>query len=278
MRYYPRGRSGPRPPRGIPASDPSMLFSRRVPPEQWTEQLRLTALANLAHELRTPIQVLLGYLDTLKDQMPELPTESNRVLERMNANACELARVVENIMEFAREEGRKEVNGDEEVSTLELLDEVMPLIESVNQDKKLELRFDLDDAPAVIHARHRQLRLILANLAVNAVRFTSAGSVTIAIRRAGRPGRPQVSFEVIDTGPGISAELREQIFKPFVQLASRSNRQYSGLGLGLTVVKRCVAALKGKLALQSTPGHGARFIVRIPVNPHGAGSLPLKGN
>ena len=278
MRYYPRGRSGPRPSSEIPIANPPSLFGKRAARESWTEQLRLTALANLAHELRTPIQVLLGYLDALKDQMPKLPTASGRMLERMNANACELARVVENIMEFAQDDDHVEGNGVQEVSTLELIDEVLPLIESVNHEKRLELKFDLDDAPAVIHARHRQLRLILANLAVNAVRFTPTGSVTIAIRRGGRSGKPQVSFEVSDTGPGVTAELREQIFKPFAQLSAGANRKYSGLGLGLTVVKRCVATIKGKLEIHSVPGQGARFVVRFPVQTHGSGSLPLKGN
>jgi len=277
MRYDPpRGRSGSRPPHGMSVPDPSLLFSKRVAREPWTEQLRLAALANLARELRTPVQVLLGYLDALRDQMTKLPAGSGWMLERMNANACELARVVENILEFARDEVREERREVEEVSTLELLDEVMPLVESVNHEKRLKLQFDLDDAPAVIYARHRQLRLILANLAVNAVRFTAAGSVTISIRRSGRPGKAQVAFEVRDTGPGISAELRDQLFKPFGQLAPAGTRQFQGLGL--TVVKRCVATLKGKLEIHSTPGQGARFMVRFPVHPHGTRSLPLKGN
>ncbi len=279
MRYNSRVRSGKRPPPGGPIPNPSLLYSKRVGSEPWTERLRLAALANLAHELRTPIQVLLGYLDTLKDQLPStLPARSRKMLERMNANACELARIVENIMEFALDDAQAEANGDTEVPTLDLLDEVMPLIESANQEKGLDLQFDFDDAPAVIYARHRQLRLVLANLAVNAVRFTTAGSVTISIRRAGKPDGPEVAFEVSDTGPGFGPELRDELFEPFAQLSSSNSRRYRGLGLGLTVVKRCVAALNGKLEVHSVLGQGSRFVVVFPVHPHGATSEALKGN
>ena len=271
MRHFSRGRSSStRPPQSLPLSTPSLLYSKRLTRQPWSEQLRLMALANLARDLRTPIQVLLGYLDALKDQLPKLPAGSSRMLERMNANACELARVVENIMEFAQDEPHREGNGADEIPTLELLDEVMPLIESVNQDKRLRLAFDLDEAPAVIYARHRELRLILANLAVNAVRFTPSGSVTISIRRSGKPANPQVTIEVSDTGPGITPELRDQIFKPFAQLPSGRSGHHRGLGLGLTVVQRCVAALEGKLEVHSTPGQGSRFTVRFPVHRHGA--------
>lgn len=279
MRYNSRGRSNKPPPQRVPIPSPSLLYSKLVSVDSWSERLRLAALANLAHELRTPIQVLLGYLDTLKDQLPStLPTRSRKMLERMNANACELARIVENIMDFALDDAHTDPHGDSKVPTLDLLDEVLPLIESINHEKGLNLQFELDDAPVVIYARHRQLRLILANLAVNAVRFTAAGSVTVSIRRAGKPDHPEIAFEVSDTGPGFGSELREELFEPFARLSSSNSRRYRGLGLGLTVVKRCVAALNGNLEVHSTLGQGSRFVVTFPVHPHGVRSEVLKGN
>lgn len=272
MRNNSHGRSGKRPPRKAPAPKPSsLLYSKRVGGEPWTERLRLAALANLTHELRTPLQVLRGNLDVLADEAPdELPPRWRKIIERMNANACELTRIIENMMVFVLDDPAEHVTA--EVPTRELIDEVMLLMEAVNQDKQLDLRVDLDQAPPVVRAPHRLLRLILANLAVNAVRSTDDGRVEIAIRQGGKPDRPELALEVADTGPGFGPELRDGLFEPFARLSSAHNPDYRSLSLGLSVIKRCVAALDGNLEAHSVPGHGSRFVVRFPVPPHGGAS------
>jgi signal transduction histidine kinase len=235
-----------------------------TPDEKWAKGVRLEAVANLAHELRTPLQVLLGYLDALREEIATAPlARTRRIIDRMNANANELARIVENIMEFALPD--EPDTSEQEVALFELLDEVMPAIEAANQEKKLKLHIQLETAPSLIRASHRPLRLILVNLAVNAIRFTPAGSVTIAIRAAGTPETPQIEIEVADTGPGLDPEVLERLFEPFKQLSGSSERRFRGMGLGLTVVKRNVATLGGTLELSSQPGRGSRFVVRVPV-------------
>ncbi|MBF6568166.1 MAG: HAMP domain-containing histidine kinase [Candidatus Binataceae bacterium] len=239
--------------------------------------IRLEALGKLAHELRTPIQILLGYLDALPEDLPQnTPAASRRMIARMNVTAVELARIVENLMEFALVDAQAEADTETEVATLDLIDEIMPLIEAANHDKNLKLKFELDDAPPTIRARHRQLHLMLSNLAVNAIRFTAAGRVTIAIRQSGTPEQPAICFEVSDTGVGFRREVHAQIFEPFAQLSSSNRRRYRGVGLGLTVVKRCVAALKGTIEVYSKPGQGSRFVVNFPVQPAPTGAA--KGN
>jgi signal transduction histidine kinase len=234
--------------------------------EQWAKGVRLESLANLAHELRTPLQVLLGYIDALRDDLASAPpARAHRMVDRMNANANELARIVENIMEFAPADVNAEYAGETEVALFDLLDEVMPAIEAANQEKGLKVHLEIDTAPTMIRACHRPLRLILANLAVNAIRFTPAGSVTIAIRGAGTEHYPEVEIEVSDTGPGFDSALAARMLEPFEQLSTTSERHFRGVGLGLTVVKRNVDALGGVLEVSSEPGQGARFIVRIPV-------------
>ncbi|HUY19412.1 MAG TPA: HAMP domain-containing sensor histidine kinase [Candidatus Binataceae bacterium] len=272
MRNNSRGRSGKRSPRAVPSAKPSsLLYNRRADGEAWTEHLRLAALASLTHELRTPLQVLHGNLDRLKHEAPDnLPARWHQMLERMNVDVCEFTRIVENIMVFVLDDPSKEVRA--KVPTRELIDDVMPLIEAVNHDKQLALQVDLDEAPPVVHAPYRPLRLILANLGVNAVRFTDRGSVKIAIRQAGKLDRPEVAFEVADTGRGFGAELRDGLFAPFAQLASSQHPGLRSLGLDLSVVKRCVASLDGNLEAHSVPGQGSRFVVRFPVPAHGVTS------
>jgi two-component system sensor histidine kinase CiaH len=269
MRNNSRGRSGKRSPRAVPSAKPSsLLYNRRADGEPWTEHLRLAALASLSHELRTPLQVLHGSLDRLEHDAPDkLPTRWQQTFERMNLNVCELTRIVENIMAFVLEDPSKEVRT--KVPTRELIDGVMPLIEAVNYDKQLKLQVDLDQAPPVVHAPYRPLRLILANLGVNAVRSTDDGSVKIAVRQAGKPDRPEVALEVADTGRGFGAELRDGLFAPFAQLVSTHNPGHRSLALDLSVVKRCVASLDGNLEAHSVPGQGSRFVVRFPVPAHG---------
>jgi signal transduction histidine kinase len=230
----------------------------------WAEGMRLEAFANLAHELRTPLQVMLGYLDVLRDEWaPGLGDEPRRILERMNTNAHELAHTVENLVEFAAVEAGAEPSVDDEFTISDLIAELLPTFEAANKSKVLLLRFDLAGAETPLRSRRRALRLILQNLVLNAIKFTETGSVTVTARRLEKG----VELEVHDTGPGLSAEQIEMACEPLVQLSRSSKRRYRGMGLGLAVVRHHVAALGGILAACSEPGAGATFAVTIPLRP-----------
>ncbi len=247
----------------------------------WAGGVRLEALANLAHELRTPLQVMLGYIDLLRDEWAG-GDEPRRILERMNGSACELARTVENLMDFAASESGADAQAVEAVSIAGLIAELIPAFEAANETKGLALEFDLDDPPAVVQTRRRSLRLILQNLIFNAIKFTGAGSVAVTVRRCRadaatlegildldgdeRDGvEPNaVEIEVRDSGPGISPAQIESAYEPLVQLSRSSIRRHRGMGLGLTVVWRNVAALGGVMEARSTPGVGSTFVVRLP--------------
>jgi signal transduction histidine kinase len=138
------------------------------------------------------------------------------------------------------------------------------VLEAANGDKRLDLRFDCKDAPAVIRAPRRAVTATIINLALNAIRFTDAGTVTIAIRQVNHGKRAAVEIEVSDTGPGLNPALLEPMSRPFAQLSRSSTRRYRGVGLGLTVARRNVEMLGGSLRLHSTPSHGATFLVRLP--------------
>ena len=224
--------------------------------------MELDALANLAHELRTPVQIFLGYLDMLRDEMVRSPGAASReILARMNVNALGLAHTVENVMDFAM----VDQDLDEEVDLSELVDEIMPLLEAANHSKDLELRVDIEAAPRHVRVSRRAIRAILANLAINAVRFTASGSVTISM--ASGPtleGGGTLVITVSDTGPGIGADIIDGIFDHFVQGSKTNTRAHRGLGLGLSVVKRNVAMLGGWIDIQTGEDAGTRFQVMIP--------------
>ena len=226
------------------------------------------ALGNFAHELRTPVQVLIGYLDILRDDLDgELGSRARELIERMNVNVQDLAQTVDNLIEFVLTEEHEQSHLDENISIGSLIGDVQPALEAANLRKGLTLRFDLGEAPAAIRAPRRALRSIILNLALNAIKFTETGSVTVALRDATMAGKVAIEIEVSDTGPGLSAATLEQARKPFVQLSRSNARSHRGLGLGLTLVHRHVAALGGSIELRPKDGQGATFVVLIPVRP-----------
>jgi signal transduction histidine kinase len=235
--------------------------------DAWRQGLRLETVANLAHELRTPVQVLLGYVDILRDDhAPEFSPETRTILERMNANVHDLAQTVDNLMHFALSAVYAEGLTDEDVTPASLAAEISPILEAANQQKQLKLELDFAAAPDLFSVPRRPLKAILINLAVNAIKFTASGSVVVALRRRHNgPSADAIEIEVSDTGPGLSPEVLDQAKAPFAQLSNTSARRFRGLGLGLTVVQRSVEALGGKIELRALVGHGSHFLVTIPV-------------
>ncbi len=242
---------------------------------RWDQGLNLEALANLAHELRSPVQALLGYLDILREELgDELADYHKRILERLNVNAHDLAQTVENVMDFSIARARAEVAGEEDIVLHDLIGEIAPALEAANQSKDLKINFSLNDAPTVFRSRRRPIKSILLNLALNAIKFTERGSVTIAFRSAlSTLGAPAIQLEVSDTGPGIEAAMLLRAFKQCEQLSHSSARKYRGVGLGLAVVQRNVTALGGELLVDTKSNRGSTFTVTVPVG-RGIASQP----
>ena len=233
----------------------------------WHQGIRLETVANLAHELRTPVQVLLGYIDILRDDhAPEFSPQARAILDRMNANVHDLAQTVDNLMHFALSEVYAEDLTDEEITPASLAAEITPILDATNQQKQLKLELDFAGAPDLFAVARRPLKAILLNLAVNAIKFTDSGAVTVALRHLHDGiGGNSIEIEVSDTGPGLSPGVLDLAKAPFAQLSNTSARRFRGLGLGLTVVQRCVDALHGKIELRVSAGHGSHFLVTIPV-------------
>jgi signal transduction histidine kinase len=236
---------------------------------RWKHGLRLEALANLAHELRTPIQVLLGYVDILREDLAgEVGPRARQVVERINVNAHDLAQTVENMLDFAAEYANAEVEDDEDIVLSELIAEIAPVLDALNVEHRLGLRFNLDAAPALIRGRRKPLRSILSNLAANAIKFTERGTVAIAIRALPSAARcREIEIEVSDTGPGIDPERLQEAFAAGKQLSDSSTRRYRGMGLGLAVVRRNLDALGATLRVDTGADCGSTFTVRMPVHP-----------
>jgi signal transduction histidine kinase len=238
----------------------------------WSSGLQFESLANLAHELRTPVQVLLGYLDILQGGT-EVPLDSpagppdRAIIERMSLNVHELAQTVDNVLEFALAFSSAETLIEEEIELAQLLAEVEEVLHGSNRNQHLALTINLEDAPRSVFMRRRPLRSILVNLASNALKFTANGEVAITL--AGAEAPPALCIEVRDTGAGISRELLLSAFEPLVQLSRSSVRHHRGLGLGLALVQLNVKSLAGRLEVESEPGVGSCFKITIPCSGSG---------
>jgi signal transduction histidine kinase len=236
---------------------------------KWNQGIRFEALANLAHELRAPIQVLLGYCDILREDLgDEIGPRARHVFDRLNVNAHDLAQTAENMLDFAYACANAEADRDEDIEIRDLVAEIAPALDALNLDRSLVLNFDLRHAPARVRSRRKPLHSILSNLAANAVKFTRQGTVNVAIRALPSAAKcSELEIEISDTGPGIDPNRLEDAFAAGRQLSGASTRKYRGMGLGLAVVRRNLDAIGATLDVETGQGRGSRFTVRVPLRP-----------
>ncbi len=218
-------------------------------------------LATLSHELRTPINVILGYLQILLAERTKNP---RRALEIAHRNAEQQARLIEDVLDVSRITTGMVQLTREEVRPDALLREAVESLQPAIAEKGLHLVIDEADEPATILADPHRLRQVFWNLLSNAVKFTPDGGHIFA-RSAISTGHVEIS--VRDTGRGISKEFMPHVFEMFRQADSSPTRDASGMGLGLHLVKRFVELHEGSVSAQSPgEGQGATFVCRFPIH------------
>ncbi len=219
--------------------------------------------ANLSHEMRTPLQAILGYLEWLR-MAAEGFLEYDEELRQIETAAQRLLSIVNLVLEYRRsqEEERLMV---EPFALADVVDEVRSLVAPLAQRNNDRLEVDLDPADLTLETDRQKVLHILLNLVSNAVKFTENGRVTIRGRvETDEQGREWVRLEVEDTGIGIPEDALPTIFEPFRQADSETTRRKGGTGLGLALVKRYTELLGGQVAVRSQVGQGTTFTVRIP--------------
>jgi signal transduction histidine kinase len=217
-------------------------------------------LATMSHELRTPLNAVVGYTDLLDAETagPLLPAQREQ-LGRIQAAAEHLRAIIEEILLFARIEAGKERVRLSDVELPALIEGVAELMRPAADRQGLQLELRPADGISIVTDPDR-LRQILLNLVANAVKFTDSGTVTIDLECFD----DTVAIAVSDTGIGIATEHLERIFEPFWQVEGGTTREAGGTGLGLTVTLRLARLLGGDIAVESTPGVGSTFTVRLP--------------
>jgi signal transduction histidine kinase len=219
-------------------------------------------IAAMSHELRTPLGAIIGYADILEAEISgPLTAMQKQHMNRVKVGAYHLMGIIEEILTFSRADAGREELHVERVRPSSAIDEASVLVEPQAAAKGLGLRLTMSDLPSYVETDSTKLRQILVNLLGNAVKFTEIGEVTLHAY-----GRDEsIFFEISDTGPGIAAEHLENIFEPFTQVDHSLTRQKGGTGLGLAVSRRLAALMGGDLWVESAPGSGSTFTLRIPL-------------
>jgi signal transduction histidine kinase/CheY-like chemotaxis protein/HAMP domain-containing protein len=251
----------------------------RAEVEERAEQLALSSryksefLANMSHELRTPLNSMLILSQLLAEEGEELTEEQQEFARTINRSGNELLDLINDILDLSKiEAGRMDV-APATVTIAEVVDPVRQGLEQVAADKGLPLHVDLDGAPGELYTDVRRLHQILKNLVANAIKFTEEGEVRLEVDGDVDPAEVPsglrsvelAAFRVVDTGIGISDELREVVFEAFQQGDGSHSRRHGGTGLGLSISRELASLLGGVLTLETTPGEGSTFTLFLPV-------------
>jgi CheY-like chemotaxis protein/nitrogen-specific signal transduction histidine kinase len=218
-------------------------------------------LANVSHEIRTPMNALLGIAELLAET--PLTPEQKRHVEVFRSSGQSLFELINDLLDLSKiEAGRLELHS-EPLRLRALLEERITLLAPRAREKGLALQLEIaGDVPAVVRGDAARLAQTLTNLLGNAIKFTPAGSVTLAVtREAG----DMLCFAVTDTGIGIAPSKLETIFEPFTQADGSVTRAFGGTGLGLSITRSLVELMKGSISVTSTPGSGTTFWLRLPM-------------
>ena len=222
-------------------------------------------VANVSHELRTPLNMIIGFsemaLNSPETYGPDIPQSLLADLEIVLRNSQHLSSLIDDVLDLSQIEAGQMALMKERAALSEIVDEAVTAVRPLFNSKGLTLRRDIPRNLPALHCDRVRIRQVLLNLLSNAGRFTERGGVRVCARLV----EDAIIVSVADTGPGISADEIDEIFKPFQQLDGSVQSHWAGSGLGLSVSKHFVELHKGRMWLESEPGQGATFYFRLPV-------------
>ena len=230
-------------------------------------QTKSEFLANMSHEIRTPMTAILGFTDVLLGSV--VKSEDIDSVKTIKRNGESLIGLINDILDLSKIEAGKLDVEHINCSATQVVADVASLMRVRSTSKGLELKVKFEGPiPETICSDPTRLRQVLINLVGNAIKFTETGSIQIVVRLLnGERDEPKLQFEVIDSGIGIPAEKIQKLFSPFTQADGSTTRQFGGTGLGLTISKRLVELLGGRVSVSSQIGKGSTFSVTIATGP-----------
>lgn len=223
-------------------------------------------LTMISHELRTPMNALLGYTDIVADELVGPINDIQKAhLGRVSESGRHLLELIEELLGYARSDAGADVLNIETVRLADLVEQSLVLVRPAAEKKGLSIRVKSPGTPIVLRTDPRKVRQIVLNLIANAVKFTDAGDIVVVLRVDGLDSEVRVYIEVTDMGRGISVEEQEHIFDPYWQSSSTADISASGTGLGLPLARQLARMLGGDVTVaMSAVGFGSTFLVTLP--------------
>jgi two-component system phosphate regulon sensor histidine kinase PhoR len=229
--------------------------SRRV------ERMRADFVANASHELRTPLAAVTGFIETLQGPARNDAVAREKFLAIMAEQAGRMKRLIDDLLSLSRIEMRAHLKPEGEVDLAALVHQVADLARADADGAGVELRLVGCDAPVVVTGDRDELVQVATNFVENALKYGASGKrVDLSLTRAGR----WVTFAVRDYGQGIDPDHLPRLTERFYRAHAETSREKRGTGLGLAIVKHIVTRHGGRLDIESRPGEGAAFSVRLP--------------
>jgi signal transduction histidine kinase len=230
------------------------------------DSLKTQFLANISHDLRTPLTAVITHAEILRDGiLGDLSPQQMESVRGIISGGRQLLSQVGEILTYARGAANQLTIVPSRFAIRDVLEEVSTLNESLLMKKLLSLSVESDPSLPTVMADREKVAHVVGNLLGNAIEFTPSGG-RVWVRASRRPGEgtPAILVEIGDTGPGIAPEHHELIFREFAQVDSTPSRAHHGTGLGLTIARKLVELHGGRIWLESELGKGSRFFFTIP--------------
>ncbi len=227
------------------------------------EAVRKEFVANVSHEFRTPLAIINGYLETLIDGALDDRPMAEKFLKVMHKNGTRLTLLIEDLLTISRMEHRSARLDLGPTNLRESISQVLERLEPAIREGHAQVFVDWPDEIGLVEADAHRLEQVFSNLIENALRYGPAQNTRVEIRA--RQVVEDIEIVFSDNGPGIPLEDQPHIFERFYRVHKDRSRVAGGTGLGLSIVKHIVHAHGGEVSVESTPGAGASFLVRLPV-------------
>ena len=222
-------------------------------------------LASMSHELRTPLNAIILYSELLQEVAEDEGQQSFiSDLQRIQSSGKHLLELINGILDLSKIEAGKMTLWLETFEIRSMIDELLHTVEPLVQKNANTLTVNCGPEVGAMSADLTKTRQILLNLLSNAAKFTRSGTIVLDVQRSLVRGRDSIQFTVTDTGVGMTPEQKSKIFDAFTQADVTTTRKYGGTGLGLALVSRFCRLMGGSVEVDSEPGHGSRFTVRLP--------------
>lgn len=227
---------------------------------QRLENVRRDFVANVSHEIKTPLTSIKGYVETLLGGAISDPVNNIRFLEKIDRNAARLTVLVQDILSLAKIEAGEDSLKPVPIEWNPIVTSVIARHEDAIQHKNLKIKVNAQSLPLVVMGDKEAMTQVLDNLLTNAIKYTpEGGRITVTLFSKNGWGK----LEVEDTGIGIPTEHLDRIFERFYRVDKARSRELGGTGLGLSIVKHLVGGMSGEIGVESSVGLGSRFTVKL---------------